>query len=169
MLLGLTYAQFVAIVGGSMLAFDAPYQSANQDTKYLITAGTNAKNKGPVGRDGLLTLEARPANELAWGFKPVYSLGLSVDGAAFAGYGVRKDYSWRDVQVTPFFGPVLYQESLGNFQGKQLLQFRTGFDVIYNFSPAVGLGWGFYHISNAGITTESAGIDVSRVTLQIKY
>ena len=29
MLLGLTYAQFVAIVGGSMLAFDAPNQSAS--------------------------------------------------------------------------------------------------------------------------------------------
>lgn len=169
MLLGLTYAEFVAVVGGSMLAFDAPDHPANKDTRYLVTVGTNAKHKAPVGQDGFLTVEARPAEEIRWGLKPLYVAGLSVDGAGFAGLGVRKDYRWKDMQITPFTGPVIYQQSLSNFEAKQLLQFRTGFDIIYNVTPAIGMGVGVYHISNAGITSGSAGIDVTRFTLQFKY
>ena len=169
MILGLSYAEFVAIIGGSMLAFDPADHPANQDNRYLVTAGTNAKHKTPVGQDGFLAVEVRPSEEIRWGLKPVYVAGLSVDGAGFAGYGVRKDYHWKNVQITPFTGPVIYQRSLSNFEANQLLQFRTGFDVIYNFTPDVGLGMGVYHISNAGITSASAGIDVTRFTLQIKY
>lgn len=169
MLLGLTYAQFVAVVGGGMLAFDPSEHPATQNTHVLITLGQNAEDKSPVGQDGFLTIEGRPAREIGWGFKPVYSLGLSVDGAGFVGYGVRKDYRWGNVQLTPFFGPALYQKEAGRFEAKELMQFRTGFDVIYNLTPSVGLGFGMYHISNAGLTSVSAGIDVTRLTLQFKY
>lgn len=169
MLLGLTYAQFVAIVGGGMLVFDPADHPESLNTHLVISVGQNAKNKSPVGQNGFLTIEGRPSREIAWGFKPVYSMGLSVDGAGFVGYGVRKDYRWGDLQLTPFFGPVLYQQQIGRFEAKQLVQFRTGFDVIYNVTPSVGMGLGMYHISNAGLTSESAGIDVTRFTLQFKY
>jgi hypothetical protein len=169
MLLGLTYAEFVAVVGGSMLAFTPPEHPANKDSKYIVSVGTNAKDKTPVGQDGFVTIESRPSEEILWSLKPLYVAGLSVDGAGFAGVGVRKDYRWKDFQVTPFTGPVLYQQSLRNFESNQLLQFRTGFDVLYNVTPDVGVGVGVYHISNAGITSASAGIDVTRFTVQIKY
>jgi hypothetical protein len=169
MILGMTYAKFVAIVLGGMVGFQPAEHPASKDSQWLVTAGTNGKDKTPVGQEGFITVERRPAEELAWGFKPVQSLGLSVDGAGFIGYGVRKDYRWGDVQLTPFFGPVLYQKSLGNFEAKQLVQFRTGFDVMYNLTPAVGVGVGLYHISNARLTAQSAEIDVTRVTLQFKY
>lgn len=167
MLFGLTYAQFVAVVGGGMLAFDPPPAPPDERTRYILSWGTNAPDKEPVGRDGFLTLEARPSQTLFWGLKPIYAAGLSVDGGGFLSYGVRKDYHWQRLQFTPNFGPTLYQASLGErFQGRQLIQFRTGFDLLLEVTPQLSVGAGVYHISNAKLTPQSAGIDVRRLTLQ---
>ena len=170
MLFGINYAMFVGLVGGGMIAFEPPAHPPQEKTDWLMTVGTNSPRKAPVGQDGFLTVESRPRNELAWGFKPVYAVGLSVDGGAFATVGVRKDYHFGNLQLTQFFGPALYQSELGtDFKAKELVQFRTGFDFIYNINPKLGIGAGFYHISNAKLTTESAGVDVTRLSIQYKF
>jgi hypothetical protein len=169
MILELTYAKFVAAVLGGMVAFTPADHPQADTSNYILSVGTNAPEKSPVGQDGFITLEHRPKNELFWGLKPVHSIGVSVDGAAFVGFGVRQDYHWKNLQITPFFGPVLYQKSLGNFNSKELIQFRTGFDVMYNVNKNIGVGVGVYHMSNAGLTSQSAGIDVTRFLVRINY
>lgn len=170
MLLGMTYAQFVAALGGGMLAFEPPVVPESNQSHWMVSVGTNDKDKAPVGQDGFLDLELHPAQEWAWGFKPVYAVGVSVDGAAYASVGVRKDYRWGKFQFTPFIGPALYQQDLGgSFESEQLLQFRSGFTFSVDVTPNARLGLGMYHISNAQITEQSAEIDVTRVTLQIRY
>jgi hypothetical protein len=95
---------------------------------------------------------------------------VSVDGAAYVTAAVRKDYRLGPVQITPYIGPALYQSHLGTrFASKELLQFRTGFDVFVPVSNRLSFGLGFYHMSNANITNASAGLDVTRLGLQYRY
>jgi len=169
MLLGLTYAQFVAVVGGAMVAFDGHEPVQADASRALVSIDHVYKNQGLAVKESMLSVELRPAQEWIWGFKPVYAVGAATDNSAYASLGVRKDYHFGNVQVTPFLGPALYQSKLGTFKGNELLQFRTGFDVIYNMSPNVGFGVGVYHISNAQITKHSADKDMRRLTLQIKF
>ena len=171
---GLTYAVYVAIVGGSMLAFDpppvAPSVTGTPPSLWRASLGFNDPKKGTVGQDGIFTLEYRPETEIGWRFKPLYVVGASVDGAAYLGAAVRKDYQLGPVQVSPFIGPVLYQSQLGNtFKSKELVQFRTGFDVLVPLTKDLSAGAGYYHISNAALTNASAGLDVTQVSLQYKF
>jgi hypothetical protein len=171
---GLTYAVYVAIVGGSMIAFDpppaTPSVTGTPPSLWQLSLGRNDPKKGTVGQDGIFTLEYRPETEIGWRFKPLYVVGASVDGAGYVGVGVRKDYTLGPVQVTPFIGPVLYQSQLGNtFNSKELIQFRTGFDVLLPISKEFSAGMGYYHVSNAALTGSSAGLDVTKVTLQYKF
>ena len=170
MILGLTYSQYVAVVLGGMLAVQPGPEHQSTRTEYLMSAGANAKDKSPVGQDGFFTFEARPAHEVFWGFRPVYTLGFSVDNAFFAGYNVRKDYQLGPVRLSPYFGPVMYQSAVGNsFESKEVLQFRTGFDFFHKITEGVSLGAGMYHISNAQITDKSAGIDVTHLSLRFHF
>ena len=171
---GLTYAVYVAIVGGSMLAFDpppaTPSVTGTPANLWHLSVGRNDPKKGTVGQDGIVTLEYRPETEIGWRFKPLYVVGASVDGAAYIGAAVRKDYQLGPVQVTPFIGPVLYQSFASNaFNSKELIQFRTGFDVLVPINKELSAGMGYYHVSNASLTNASAGLDVTKVTLQYKF
>jgi len=169
---GLTYAMYVAIVGGTLILVDPPPEATtatSAQNAWLFSVGRNDPDKKPVGENGFLSVEYRPAQEIGWRFKPAYALGVSVDGAAYVTAAVRKDYRLGPVQITPYIGPALYQSKLGRFESKELLQFRTGFDVFVPLTNKLSFGLGFYHMSNANITNKSAGLDITRVSLQYRY
>lgn len=178
-MLGLTYAAYVALVGGSMIAFDAPPEAPGTTPPSWMTAvGRTAPQGGAVTARGAtrrtaVDVEWRPdalgAWPLPWGLKPVAAVGAFSDGGAWLGPGVRKDFRLGSVGITPYTGPVLYQRQLGGGvrinRGKEWLQFRTGFDVWVPVGPTMRLGIGHYHLSNAQITKGSADTDVWRVSL----
>jgi hypothetical protein len=170
---GLTYAMYVAIVGGTLIAVnpapEATTAGVPAQNDWLFSYGRQDPDKKPVGEDGFLSVEYRPAHEIGWRFKPLYALGVSVDGAAYVSAAVRKDYRLGPVQITPYIGPALYQSKLGRFASKELLQFRTGFDVLVPLTNKVSVGLGYYHMSNAKITNASAGLDITRVSLQYRF
>lgn len=188
--LGLTYATYVALTVGAMALLPsdehtkdgaAPQRahSANgEDLKgspdaggrWLFSYGMNNPRKTSPGTDGFLSAEYWPAEPLLWKLKPIYGVGVSTDGAAYITAATRRDFKLGPVTLSPYTGPVLYQSKMGsNWEGRELIQFRTGIDVVIPLTDALSLGAGFYHISNAGLTTRSAEIDVSRISVQYKF
>lgn len=168
----MTYAAYVALVGASMLAPETSFNAQPVEAKnktWLVSVGTNAKGKSDVGQDGFLTAEYLSYSPLLWELKPNFAIGLSVDGGGFVGAGVRKDFAWGPVVVTPSFGPVLFQSDLGRFESKELIQFKTGIDASIAVAKNAYVGVGVFHISNAGLTKSSAGVDVTRVSVRWNY
>ena len=191
----ITYAAFVAVTAAPLIFLDPaedpdakfPVQiasmknisrpettavdgesSAHKD--WLLSYGRNDPKKGTPGTDGFLSIENRPDAKVFWNFKPAYALGVSVDGAAFTSVALRKDFKFGPIQVTPYIGPALYQSDVfRHFKSSEIVQFRTGFDILLKARSNLMFGLGTYHISNAGITNGTAGIDVFRVSIQFHH
>lgn len=120
-------------------------------------------------RYGFVTGEVRPDGAFWRGVKPIYSFGVSGEGAVYLSAGIRGDIPVGGFLVTPHFSVAAYQDGRGGFDSKELLQFRTGIDAFWPLSHNVWLGIGYYHISNASITDKSADADVVRVNLMWRY
>ena len=163
MMFGLTYAQFVATIGLSMLGLPGSDVSVNENQfRYQFTLGANAQNKSGPGQDGFVTITALSNQKLPLNLFPMYAVGASVDGAVFVNASIAKNFDVAGLTITPHFGPVLYQSDVGNgFSSKELIQFRTGFQVSREINDQLSFVAGFYHISNASLTSKSAGIDVT--------
>jgi hypothetical protein len=164
---GMTYAMYVGIV---LTALALPPNWSDMDGKNTlgVTAGANNPDKHSQGNNGVFSVEYRPKQELLYGLQPLYAAGLSVDGAGYATMGVRKGFHFGWVRLEPYFGPALYQSSLGNFGAKELIQFRTGTDVFVG-GEDLAVGVGFYHISNANMNSESAGLDIIHGAVRMKF
>ncbi|NTU97994.1 MAG: hypothetical protein HGA62_09310 [Chlorobiaceae bacterium] len=170
--LGLSYATYVALTAG-VLIFVKPSDEISPIHKdaLMITYGSNSKcgSTGP-GKDAFISADYRPDNYLFWKFKSSYAFGFSTDGAVYTAFGIRKDYKIGPVQITPFIGPALYQREIGShWESKQLLQFRTGFDVMLPVTSEIKIGGGFYHISNGQNDDHSANIDVTHATVAFSF
>ncbi|NTW55725.1 MAG: hypothetical protein HGB20_01615 [Chlorobiaceae bacterium] len=175
--LGLSYATYVALTAGVLVFVNpAEEKTAGENlpihkNEWLITAGSNSKSgsDGP-GKDVLISVDYRPDSYLFWKFKPLYAFGFAPDGAVYTSFGIRKDYRIGPVQITPFFGPALYQRDIGSrWEAKELLQFRTGFDVMVPVTGEIKIGGGFYHISNGQNNDYSADIDVTHATVAFSF
>jgi hypothetical protein len=63
---------YVAIVGGTLIALDPPPEGTTAGTPpqnaWLFSYGRNDPDKKPVGEDGFLSVEYRPAQEIGWRF-----------------------------------------------------------------------------------------------------
>ncbi len=170
-MLGLTYAAYVALVGGSMIVFDAPQEVSPTPTPWVLAVGRTAPQGGAAAGRGATrstAVDVEWRGEAAWplGLKPVVAAGVFADGGAWVGSGVRKDFRLGSVGITPHTGPVLYQSRLGEgSRGSEWLQFRTGVDVWLPLGKSGHLALGHYHLSNAQITRGSADTDVWRVSL----
>jgi len=167
MLFGMTYAVYVGIV---LTALALPPSWSDMDGKNTlgVTAGANNPDKHSKGNNGVFSVEYRQKQELLHGLQPLYAVGLSVDGAGYATMGVRKGFTIGWVRLEPYIGPALYQSSLGNFGAKELIQFRTGTDVFVG-GEDLAFGVGFYHISNANMNSESAGLDIIHAAVKMKF
>jgi hypothetical protein len=164
---GMTYAVYVGIV---LAALALPPGWSHMDGKNTlgVTAGANNPDKHTKGDNGFFSVEYRQKQELFHGLQPLYAAGLSVDGAGYATAGVRKGFKFGWVRLEPYFGPALYQSSLGDINSKELLQFRTGTDVFVG-GEDLAFGVGFYHISNANMNDESAGLDILHAAVKVKF
>jgi len=188
--LGLTYATYVALTVGAMALLpsdeDAKQEAAAKSTTaasgeasqapaapsgtWLFSYGMNNPNQTSPGKDGFFSAEYWPTEPLFWKLKSIYGAGVSTDGAAYVTAATRRDFKVGPVMITPYTGPILYQSKLGsNWEGRELIQFRTGIDVVIPLTDALSVGAGFYHISNAGLTRRSAEIDVSRISVQYRF
>jgi len=167
MLFGMTYAMYVGIV---LAALALPPSWSDMDGKNTlgVTAGANNPDKHSKGNNGVFSVEYRQKQELLHGLQPLYAAGLSVDGAGYATLGIRKGFTIGWVRLEPYIGPALYQSSLGNFGAKELIQFRTGTDVFVG-GEDLAFGVGFYHISNANMNSESAGLDIIHAAVKMKF
>jgi hypothetical protein len=172
MILGLSYAQFVGIIGTTILF--GPTETPNLDhvgkRDVVVTFGTNATSKSGPGHDGFVTATLKPY-DLSFGrFTPIYAIGVSVDGAIFASAGIGKRFDFFGAEIVPHWSPTLYQRNIENgFSQSELIQFRTGFDISFEVMKDFYVNGGFYHISNAGITSKSAGIDVSHLGMKFRF
>jgi hypothetical protein len=173
-LLGMTYAAYVALVGGSMVAFDAPPTPPGATPNWLVAVGrTDPQGRAVAARGAqrstTMDVEWRPDTlgswSLPWGLKPVVAAGAFADGGAWLGTGVRKDFRLGPLGISPHTGPVLYQSRLADgARSNEWLQFRTGFDVWLPLGTNARVGVGHYHLSNAQITRGSADTDAWRLS-----
>lgn len=169
MLLGLSYAQFVAVLGGGMLAFEPPAHPDLNTDAVVVSVDHMYKKRAQNVRENVLSLELKSSSEWFWGFKPTYAAGIGSDGSGYAALGLRKDYRWGNFELSPFIGPAIYQSKVGTWKSEELLQFRSGLNLTYKISDTVDLGVGVYHLSNAKMNTASADKDMRRILLQIRY
>jgi len=169
---GITYALYAGLIAGGLLLVDAPARDATEQARsdWLVSAGADDRSRATVGRDGFVTVEYRPHRQTWRGLSPLYAAGASADGAAYFSAALRKDFEWGGVSLSPYLGPALYQSRPGRrYDGRELLQFRSGFDLTYALSPALRVGLGYYHISNARLNQRSADIDVTRLVLMVRH
>lgn len=171
MLLGLTYMQFVAATIGLGTALpQGNLPPADSLDRWRIALGANiAEGPGP-GADGVLTIDRLSGTPIWRELQPFWGFGVSVDGAVFVSFGLQRDFRLGNVTITPYFAPTLYQSDLGGeFRSAELLQFRTGVEISYSFSDQMRAGVGVYHMSNAGITSGSADLDVAYAAFTFRF
>jgi hypothetical protein len=169
---GITYALYAGLIAGGLFFVDVPERDAAEQARsdWLVSAGADRRSRATVGRDGFVTVEYRPHRQTWRGLSPLYALGASADGAVYFSAAVRKDFEWGRLSFSPYLGPALYQSRPGErYDGQELIQFRSGFDLSYALSPAVRVGIGYYHISNAKLNGSSAEIDVTRLVLLVRH
>lgn len=160
----LTYAQYVALTLGSMAL---PPQ--NIDPSILpnttITAGWNSNNEGRGGHVPILSFEHLSKQDLIYGLRPIFAAGISPKGLAYLSPGIRKEFMFGSLRITPNFGPALFTSDLRAPSASETIQFRTGIDISYRVTERTYAGLGFYHMSNAGLTKRSAGVDAYTLSL----
>lgn len=160
---GLTYAEFVMGMGLAM--FYGPADQAPNVPQNTLTLGTAVQPGAALGEENFLTFTHR-SDGVVWGkFTPIYALGLSDQGTAFASAGLGRPLDIWGLKVMPFTGPALYFDNKNN----DIIQFRTGFDITQSFGENLTLAGGYYHISNAQANAPSADIDVAHIGLKLRF
>lgn len=160
---GVTYATYVVAVGLAMIY--GPADPAPKYIPYDVTYGIKIKPWVSQGQDKVLTLTHRGRGTV-WGkFTPIYALGISDADMAFLSVGLGRSLDVFGIKVMPHAGPVLYTDPLKN----DLLQFRTGFDIVQPLGDNIALTGGFYHISNGQANAASADIDVAHFGISMKF
>ena len=167
MILSLTYAQYAALIIASLGLPSSPVdQDAMVNTR--VTVGWNVKSDAEVGKKGILTFEKLLPNNLLYGIRPLLAVGFSVDGMGYASAGVRKDFIFDKIRVSPYFAPSMYSANMRYPTVSELIQFKSGVDVAYQVKQNTYVGVGIYHMSNAQITKDSAGVDVYHASISWK-
>ena len=160
---GLTYAEFVMGMGLAM--FFGPADQAPQTNHNSLTLGTAVQPWVEPGEENFLTFTHRRAG-VVWGkFTPIYAVGISDQGTAFASAGLGRPLDVLGVKVLPFTGPALYFDNNNN----DIIQFRTGFDITQSLGDTLTLSGGYYHISNAQANAPSADVDVAHIGLKLRF
>lgn len=155
-----------AVLGAVLAAAAAAPVAADERPGVLFSFGPDfGAGSSRAWNEGLATLEYRSARVLGWGLRPIYGVAVSGQGGILGTAGLHAVFQLGVVEVTPHFSLGLWQDGSGGFDSDELIQFRTGIDAFLPLSPTVSLGLGIYHVSNAGITSRSADLDVVRLSL----
>lgn len=134
-------------------------RSEAKDPDYLIGAvgGIEVFDAGGATTFGL---EYRSGYDLIWGVKPFAGIMGSSDSAIYGFAGVHRDFKvGLGFVVTPNVAVGYFEEGDG-VDLDHKVEFRSGIEVAYEFSNAMRLGIGFYHISNAGIGDSNPGTEI---------
>ncbi len=109
--------------------------------------------------------------EYHWGHS--YALGISpfvagqvaVDGSAWAGLGIKRDFFFGDNFIfTPSVAPGLYRQGGGMDLGGAF-EIRTGLELGYQFPTKGRASLELTHLSNAGLYDDNPGAE----TLTVNY
>jgi len=124
-------------------------------------------NKKPgSGVTGLALSEYR-FGDVLWIVAPFIGV-MGTGKGAFYGYGgLGFDINfWEKWVVTPTAAVGYFEHGSGIDLGAHC-EFRTGAEFDYRFDNLVRLGFGFYHISNAGIGKINPGVELATFVLTV--
>lgn len=150
-----TYAMFVAATVGG-LTF-APAEPPSPFDEWEVRIGANRPGKDGPGKNGVVSLEWQHGRPWVWGLRPCAAIGAG-EKLLYATACVSKPIPLgQRFTLAPSFGPTLLTTGNG---AEELLQFRTSIQLQVKLQRDWRASVGMYHISNANITKESAGMDV---------
>lgn len=144
--------------------------SAESRGSWLVTGGMVNDTTDLVDSHNHWSVDYLPDGELFWGLQPLYGVGVFGDGGVYITAGLRKDFRWNKITLTPHTGTALFEsgQNGANFDD-ETIQFRTGLDVGLQLNDRLDVSLGYFHMSNAGLTRASADVDVLRLGLRIRY
>jgi len=158
--LGLAMA--AALACGSVCG---PVARADQSPLLVVSTGTWQTLRGNF-RTGEGDIDYRFGTDLIWKIRPHVGLLVAGDGDYY-GYGGFV----ADLDLTPHLVLTL-NTAIGGYGGGGYnlgshFEFRNGAELAYRFTNDWRIGFGFYHISNAGITRENGGSESALVSLSV--
>lgn len=157
------YAGFVFATLAGVAA--GPEGVPERHEQMQVRFGHNAAGKHGPGKGGVVSMEVLAAGS---GSRLFWAVGGSGDGMQYAGIGLARTIDWGRFRLQPSFCPTLYLSGRGT-GGAERVQFRTSMELQYRALQGITLGVGFFHISNAGLSPYSAGVDVVYGSLQFRH
>jgi hypothetical protein len=131
--------------------------------------GRNNKDKDGPGKQGVVSVDYLSRFRIAGsGLRPYVTVGSSTDGLRYLGVGAYKRLAWGPFELMPSAGPALYHSNRGKGTSERL-QFRTGIELNYPLQGDAGIGVGFYHLSNARLSKDTAAVDVTYVSWRLRF
>jgi hypothetical protein len=151
-----------AMVAGLAVGMGA---RADQNSLLVVSAGTWQTLRAPL-RTEEVDVDYRFGTDLIWKIRPHVGLLVAGDGDYY-GYGGFV----ADIDLTNHLVLTL-NTAIGGYGGGGYnlgshFEFRNGAEVAYRFDNDWRIGFGFYHISNAGITRENGGSESALVSLSV--
>jgi hypothetical protein len=131
--------------------------------------GRNNKDKDGPGKHGVVSVDYLSRFRIVGsGLRPYVTMGSSNDGMRYLGVGTYKRLAWGPFELMPSAGPVLYHSGQGRGTSERV-QFRTGVELSYPLQGDAAIGGGFYHMSNAGLSNDTASVDVTYVSWRLRF
>lgn len=143
---------FVAAV--TLLAIGIPPALA-EDPGYIVIGGGTWQTLRDQDRTAEFDIAYRSPYRL-WIFKPHFGALVAKDGDVYGYGGLLTDIYWGPHFVTTLSTAVGIYGGNGFDLGSHV-EFRSGIDLAWRFDNSSRLGVGFYHISNAGLTSRNPG------------
>ena len=121
-------------------------------------------------------IEIGPESENFFYLKPFVGLEATSDSAAYFIGGIYLEDNLgtlfvgeeNNIIFTPSFGVGFYEEGDGKKLGNNI-EFRTTFEVSYQFENNNRIGFSFGHISNANIGDKNPGVEILNISYQVPF
>lgn len=138
---------------------------ADQNPLLVVSAGTWETLRGPF-RTGEVDVDYRFGTDLIWKIRPHVGLLVAGDGDYYGYGGFVADIDLtRNLVLT--LNTAIGGYGGGGYNLGSHFEFRNGAELAYRFENDWRIGFGFYHISNAGITRENGGSESALVSLSV--
>jgi hypothetical protein len=136
---------------------------ADQNPLLVVSAGTWETLRDNF-RTGEVDVDYRFGTDLIWKIRPHVGVLAAGDGDYY-GYGGFV----ADLDLLPHLVLTL-NTAIGGYGGHGYdlgshFEFRNGAELAYRFDNDWRIGFGFYHISNAGITRDNGGSESALVSI----
>jgi hypothetical protein len=169
---GVTYAVYATVIAVSVgvpLPSSWGLKTPPVNDGWVISYGKNAPEKAGIGKNGIYAIEYWSAEEMFPKVRPMWSIASDGGVGGYASFTLRRDFELGQFQISPYAGIAAHQRDWTNYNAKELIQYRTGFDISWVPNERVQVTAGFYHMSNFGVTGTSASIDVTRIAFVSRF